>query len=178
MEDITINESTLAMPISISSEQEKEVSFNYIIEIQKLVAQIFQKLGDISANDHQALEKMKQRFMNATLTSANLQSDYGRTGRNIGIAAFAIFIVRLGLPNSDDREIMRVISDQVPNVGSMFQMSIQAKRQQADGEASLELEKYRSKTASRQSEGNAKQDCIALLQAVAENQKSASRSNA
>ena len=124
-------------PISQISPEQEEVVFNYIIEIQRLVAQIFAELSRISSNDHHAMEKMKQKFMNATLTSAQLQSDYGRIGRNIGVAAF--------------------------------------KRQEADGEASLELEKYRSKTAARQSEGNAKQDCTALLQSVAENQKSASR---
>lgn len=154
-----------------------EKSFNYIIELQKLVAQILTELGRISANDHESIERMKNKFMNASLTNAMLQTDFGRVNRNIGIAAFAITCARLVMPNVDDREILNIVSQQAPNLGGMYTSCLQSEMQKVGAESQLELEKYRTKTAAKQSDGSAKQDFIGLLQAVGENLKSASRAN-
>ena len=155
---------------------EKETQFNYITEMQKLVAQLLIQNGRIASNDHQSIEKMKQKYLTASIDSAKLQSDYGRIGRNIGLVTFAVFCSRLGFPNTDDKEILQVISQQTQNLGGMWTSGVQSQIQQKTATATLELAKYQSKTAKVQSEGSAKQEYTALLQSLAENLKSASQS--
>ena len=177
MSDLVVNttvNNTATNRVNVSSES----CFNYVIEMQKLCAQIFNELGRISANDHEAIERMKNKFMNASLTNASLQSDYGRVNRNIGIASFAVISARLFMPNVDDREILNIISQQAPNLGGMYTSGLQSEMQKTSAESQLELEKYRTKTAAKQSDGSVKQDIMGLLQGVLQNQVSASRAGA
>jgi hypothetical protein len=118
---------------------------------------------------------MKNKFMIASLKSATLQVELGKANRNIGIASFAIICARLFMPNADDKEIIQLISNQAGNLGGMYTSSLQSQMGETSAESQLELEKYRTKTASNQSNGNTKQDYLSLLQSVGENQKSASR---
>lgn len=176
MSDLTVNTRNIHIEIETDLKNKKpEERFNYIVEIQKLVAQILAELGRISAHDHESIEKMKNKFMDASIKNANLQTDLGKANKYIGIASFALMSVRLFLPNADDKEIINIISNQAPNLAGMYTSGIQSRMQETSAESQLELEKYRTKTAAKQSDGNAKQDVLALLQAVAENQKSASR---
>ena len=177
MSDLTVNTRNIHLEIETNNlkNSKPEERFNYIVEIQKLVAQILTELGRISAHDHESIEKMKNKFMDASIKNANLQTDLGKANKYIGIASFALMSVRLFLPNADDKEIINIISNQAPNLAGMYTSGIQSRMQETSAESQLELEKYRTKTAAKQSDGNAKQDVFALLQAVAENQKSASR---
>jgi hypothetical protein len=178
MADVTIHNRGVEIGLSVDlKNKEGENRFNYIVEIQKLVAQILTELGRISANDHESIEKMKNKFMDATLKHAGLQTDYGRVNRNMSIASFAVFSVRLFLPNIDDRELVQILSNQLPSLGGMYTSGLQSQMHKANAEGQLELEKYRTKTAAKQSDGNAKQDYLSLLQSVGENLKSASRAN-
>jgi len=177
MSTITVNRKTIHLDISADLKKKgPEERFNYIVEIQKLVAQILTELGRISANDHESIEKMKHKFMDASLKNAHLQGELGKANRNIGIAAFGVMCIRLFMPNSDDKEIVQIISQQSANLGSMYTSGYQSEMNKASAESQLEIEKYRTKTAAKQSDGNAKQDYLSLLQSVGENQKSASRS--
>jgi len=173
--EVGFNTSDLDSPNGAKSEEVKQ--FNYITEMQKLVGQIFSQLSRISANDHETIERMKEKYMNATLKSAHLQIDSGRVGRNIGVITFTVFCLRLGFPNGEDKEIVGVISQQIPNLGGMYTSGLQSQMNEKNAEATLEMEKYRTKTQAKVSEGNAKQDYVALLQSVGENQKSASRAS-
>ncbi len=155
---------------------EKETQFNYIVEMQKLVAELLIQIGRIASNDHQSIEKMKQKYLTASIDSAQLQTDYGRMGRNIGLVTFAVFCSRLGFPNTDDKEILQVISQQTQNLGGMWTSGVQTQIQQKTATATLELAKFQSKTAKVQSEGSAKQELTALLQSLGDNLKSASQS--
>jgi len=158
------------------TEEETEKRFNYIVEIQKLVAQILTELGKISSSDHESIERMKNKFMDSSLRYAHLQSDYGRVNRNMSIASFAVFSVRLFMPNADDQQITELLSKEFSSLGGMFSTGIKCKMDLASAESQLEMEKYRTKTAQKTSDGNAKQDYLSLLQSVGENLKSASRS--
>ena len=176
MSNLTVNTKTVHLEVIADRKNETpESRFNYITEIQKLVAQILTELGRISAHDHESIEKMKNKFMNASLKNANLQSDLGIVNRNIGIASFAVICARVFMPNVDDKEIVSLISNQTANLGGMYTAGLQSQMSETSAESQLELEKYRTKTAAKQSDGNAKQDYLSLLQSVGENQKSASR---
>ena len=176
MTNLKINTRTVEVGVNVDSKKVSETEkFNYIVEIQKLVAQILTELGRISENDHESIEKMKHKFLDATLKYAHLQNENGRVNRNMSIASFAVFSVRLFMPNMDDKELVQIISQQLPSLGGMYTSGIQSKMHEANAESQLELEKYRTRTASKQSDGNAKQDYMSLLQSVGENQKSASR---
>lgn len=177
MSNLTIHKKVVEAEMSVDFRKENpEISFNYILEVQKLVAQILTELGRISANDHETIEKMKHKFMTATLKHSQLQTDYGRVNRNLGIASFAIISARLFMPNADDKEIVQLLSQQIPSFGGMYTTGLQSQIGEVSAESQLELEKYRTKAAAKQSDGNTKQDMMSLLQSVGENQKSASRS--
>jgi len=176
MSNLTVNRKTIQIDVSPDLKNKSpEERFNYIVEIQKLVAQILTELGRISANDHESIEKMKHKFMDASLKNARLQGELGKVNRNIGIAAFGVMCIRLFMPNPDDKEIIQIISQQSTNLGSMYTSGYQAQMNEASAESQLELEKYRTKTAAKQSDGNAKQEYLSLLQSVGQNQTSASR---
>ena len=149
--------------------------FNYIVEIQKLVAQVFTELGRIATNSHSAVEDMKQKYLIGTVKVADLMTAQGRLGRNVALITFTVFCLRLGLQNPDDREITNVISQQMPHFCEMLTSGKSSQLETTRAQVMLELEKYKDKTASKQSDGNAKQDYLSLLQAFAELLKSASR---
>jgi len=176
MTKVSVDNRTVHVNVVVDSKQkEGEERFNYIVEIQKLVAQILTELGRISSHDHESIERMKNKFMDSTLKHAKLQTDYGRVNRNMSIASFAVICVRLFMPNADDKEIVQLLSGQLPTLGGMYTTGLKSQMDECSAESQLELEKYRTKTAAKQSDGNAKQDYMSLLQSVGENQKSASR---
>lgn len=175
MPNLTVNTRTVQLDIKADmKDKTPEERFNYIVEIQKLIRQILTDLGRISTSDHDSLEKMKHRYLNESLKNAGLQTEYGKVNRNISIAAFAIMSVRLFMPNVDDKEILNIISTQAPSLGGMYTAGIQSQMHASNAESQLELEKLRSKTADKQTEGN-KQDYLSLLQSVAQNLVSASQ---
>lgn len=178
MPNITVNKREVHLGVNIDpKETVPKVQFNYIIELQKLVAQILNELGRISANDHESLEKMKNKYMDASLRNADLQTQLAKANMNISFVSFAVNCTRLFLPNADDKEIVQLISNQSNNLAGMYTAGIQSQMSESSAESQLELEKYRTKTAAKQSDGNAKQDYMSLLQSVGENQKSASRAS-
>ncbi|MBI5272843.1 MAG: hypothetical protein HY861_02535 [Chlamydiia bacterium] len=151
--------------------------FNYIIDLQKLVAQIFLQLQRVSVNDSQSIEKMKRSYFNATLKSADLQKDYGRKNLWIGTGSFALSFAMFGFPNAEDRGFLKMAADQTPHFFGLATAGIQSRKDIETATATLEIEMYRSKTNEKSSEGSTKQDFLALLQALAESLKSASRNS-
>ncbi len=82
--------------------------------------------------------------------------------------------VRLFVPNMDDKEILNIISTQAPSLGGMYTAGIQSQMHTSGAKSQLELEKLRTKTADKQTEGN-KQDYLSLLQSIAQNLITASQ---
>ncbi len=150
-------------------------NFNYVIEIQKLVAQILIEQGRMSSNDHDSIEKMKKKYMAATLKYADLQGNFGTANLLSSLGAFALSSTRLFMLNADDREIAKVLAENVPSLFGMYTSGIQAEMHKANAESQLKMEEYRTKTAAKQSDGNAKQDYLSLLHSVLENMKRASQ---
>src|SRR3990167_7481539 len=99
---------TIGNMTSFSTTEVPNIKFNYIVELQKLVAQILVEMGRISSNDHETIEQMKRRFFTSTFQSADIQTEQGRLQRNMGLLVFAVFCARLGLPNADDKAITEV----------------------------------------------------------------------
>ncbi|HSX37871.1 MAG TPA: hypothetical protein VLE95_03475 [Chlamydiales bacterium] len=154
--------------------QENIQPFNYIFEIQKLVAQLLTAFGKISANDQSAIKTMKDRFTHANLQSTDLQRDYGKVNRNIHLASIALLACGLFFPNADDKQLISLTSTHLPQLGGMSTAMLQAKMSEKTAESQLALEQYRDKTA-KQSGGNAKQEVLSLLQSANEGLKNASR---
>jgi hypothetical protein len=176
MPNVTLNTREVHIGVKIGSkDKESKAQFNYIVELQKLVAQILTELGRISANDHESLEKMKSKYMDASLRNADLQTQLAKANMNISFVSFAVNCTRLFLPNADDKEIVQLISNQSNNLAGMYTAGIQSQMSESSAESQLELEKYRTKTASKQSSDGNKQDCMELLRAAGANQTNASR---
>ena len=176
MAEVTVNTRTVHLDVAVDlKNKDDKHRFNYIVEIQKLVAQILTELGRISANDHESIERMKHKYMEASLKNAALQGELGKANRNIGFVAFGVMCARLFMPNADDQAIIGILSNQTEHLAGLYTAGYQSEMQKTSAESQLELEKYRTKTASKQSDGSTRQDYMSLLQAVGENQRSASR---
>ncbi len=176
MPNITVNTREVHLGVNIDpKDKEPTAQFNYIVELQKLVAQILNELGRISANDHEALEKMKNKYMDASLRNADLQTQLAKANLNISFVSFAVNCTRLFLPNADDKEIVQLISNQSNNLAGMYTAGIQSQMSESSAVSQIKLEEFRMKQSAKQADGNAKQDYLSLLQSVGENQKSASR---
>lgn len=159
-------------PITATSGPTQEKPSNYIAEVRKLVAEIFAKLERLSQNKHDATHKLKQTFTNATAESAQLQERSGKINMNIGLIAMGVFCLRLGLQNLDDQKIIEILSQQVPNLGGMYQTDLQAQRTNKEGLSQTTLEEWRAKTGSQD---NNKEFLQQVLDSVERNLTSASQ---
>ena len=151
--------------------------FNYVAQMPKLAAQIrsaFQRVASSFSSDV-ITTKVAENITKNSLQYAHLQVKYGKSLVNWSSLKVAASFLRFLFPNADDRKILELLSDQMSNVGGMFQTKMQSQMYEKDKESQIVFEEYRSKMAAKQSEESASQGLLSLVQAAGENVKSASR---
>lgn len=163
-------------PSSFPTESIEPKQFHYIIEVQKLVAQILAQLSRANQTDHQQIEKMKRSYEQLISKAGDEQRSSAQYALYSALTACATSFLQFGMPNQNDQQFLNVLSkDLIPQFGGMITTPHQVKGQMSREEAMLKLEEYRNKTAARQSEGNSKQDFLAVLNAAEELKRAASR---
>lgn len=166
---------TIAEEAGVSKIDTSRISENLIVELQKLIAQVFAQLARISESDSAKTEAMQKKYLALTKESADLMRKTGNAGPLIsGVSCVIIMASHYGL-KEDGQKLGKFVADQVPQIASMFTSNYQAIIKQKDNAASLELQKYIDKIGKNQSDGNKRQDYIKLLEAALESQKRASQ---
>ena len=154
---------------------EKEPTFHYMRELQKLVALVFTQMARTNQNDQKqirTLEKAYQKLVQQATDEQTGSASYGSYG---AIASCAFSFLQFGMPNDADRNFLNILSQQSGSFASTFATPRQARGQNFSALGQLKLEEYRNKTAARQSEGGFKQECSQLLETVRSLQQTASK---
>jgi len=146
---------------------------NFLIKVREVIAGILAQLSEISQSDRSQTERTKLAFKEASNDAANLTRKLGNAGLCIAGIGFAVLLSQFGFKNPADREVMKFLSEQCPNIGGMFTSRYQATQKEADALAQLMLAEYNAKTSKTQSESSSKQEIINLLDKVLESMKRA-----
>jgi DNA-binding PucR family transcriptional regulator len=154
-----------------------KVSKNIIIEIQKLIAEVFAELARLSESDSRKTEEMKAKYQQLIEESADLMKRNGNAGPIVSFIGIAILVGTLGGATEQVRELGKFVSGQTPQIAGMLTTRWQAMSKLKGDQASLTLQECIEKIQNKQSDSNKKQDWLKILEAFLDAQKRASQSN-
>ncbi len=146
---------------------------NFLIKIREVIGKILAQFSEISEKDRFQTEDMKLKYRKSSQDAADLQRSLGNAGLWIAGIGFAVLLSQFGFKNPADREVMKFLSEQCPNIGGMFTSRYQASQKESDALSSLMLAEYNAKTSKTQSETSSKQEIVSLLDKALESMKRA-----
>ncbi len=146
---------------------------NFLIKIREVIGKILAQFSEISEKDRFQMEEMKLKYRRSSQDAADLQRSLGNAGLWIAGIGFAVLLSQFGFKNPADREVMKFLSEQCPNIGGMFTSRYQANQKEADALSQLMLAEYNAKTSKSQSESSSKQEVVNLLDKALESMKRA-----
>ena len=154
--------------------EEMEFDGNFISRVRELVNRIMSQMSRVSENDRKQIETLKREYRVASRDGADMQRKIGNAAPWIAGVAFAASLVPLLFTNTDDRAIMKTLTEQVPGVANgLYTSRLQAKQMEYQSVSSLrstEIANKGSKTGPDQS----KQDMLEFFRSTLDLMKRAS----
>lgn len=147
---------------------------NLMIELQKLISQIFMQSSRIAENNSKRTETTKKDFQKFTLENAK----WIRTGGNSGPLTAGLSLGFLGAsffqtPDSNQRKLYEFLSSQTPQAASLFTSRYRAYAETASHTASLKLQEYTSSSNNKQFDSELRQACLQILKEAQETETKA-----
>lgn len=150
---------------------------NYILKMYEIMPQILQDQHRSSEKSKNEIHRLEKMITKSSLHAADLQKDLGWQGLLTAGVVMTVSLLQFA-PGTDsiDQQFANLLAKEIaPNAMGLFRSGIESNLSKENNKITLDNNKYNSKSTEQQTEGNRRQEIVAVLDKMNRLLESASR---